>query len=212
MKEGDEREDSVFCHCGGFHVGSCLYVTVFTFYTNNTAQSTPFNPIQPLLMQPPNPHQAQRRQSAAPPRLPPMAPPGLPLFAHKDVFSQPGSYKHSVPSPKTVYAAQPSRQGQFSSYRSQESSNSSKSSIYDAAYGVQGGLRESTRVNIRASAPPRQVSATLDWPGDMKSPKEPDLVTPKEQYTPTVEVRDGVDSQFEDLLVCPVICYTAAHQ
>lgn len=139
-----------------------------------------------------------------------MPPPGVPLRAHKELFSQPGSFQHSTPSPKTVYPAQPQRHERLSSYRSQSSSLSSRSSGYESAYGMHGGLRESTRVNIRASAPPRQVSATLDWQNDVKSPREPDIVTPKEQYTPTVHVRDHVDSQFDNLLVCLTSIRTAS--
>jgi len=105
---------------------------------------------------------------------------------------------------------------QTTTYRTYTSSHSSGSShdMYGHAYahaygaGAPGGLRESTRVNIKGSAPPispRQVSATLDWrterTNEWTSPKEPDLVTPKEQYSARVDVRDHVDSQFENLLV-----------
>lgn len=121
-----------------------------------------------------------------------------------NTFIQP-SYKHSLPpAPK----AQPTHdyRPHAATYRTYTSSHSSGSShdTYSHAYARSGGLRESTRVNIKGSAPPaspRQVSATLGWPNDWQSPKEPDLVTPKEQYTAQVDVRDHVDSQFENLLV-----------
>jgi len=173
-------------------------VTVFTIITTIARHHTT---LQTTIMQPPAPPQPQRRQSAVPGKLPPMPPPGVPIRAHREVFTQPGSYKSSAPSPKSGQPVQSQRQDRFSSYRSQTSSSSSRSGGFESIYGAPGGLRESTRVNIRASAPPRQVSATLDWQNDVKSPREPDLVTPKEQYAPTVGIRDHVDSQFEELLV-----------
>lgn len=157
------------------------------------------------------PQQHQRRQSAV--KAPPMLPPGMPVRAREaqQTNNQSGVYKQSLPQPPPkqshpVAHRQHDRvdQSQYASYRSSTTSSRSPPTSHDSFHGAQGGIRESTRVNIKGSAPPapiRQVSATMSWESDYKSPREPDIVTPKEQYTPQINVRDQVDHQFESLLV-----------
>jgi hypothetical protein len=161
-----------------------------------------------IMQAPPIP--PQRRQSAA--RVPPMPPPGVPVRAQATQsfprpVIQPSSVRdHSLlTAPKTRPPNHPTRPAHLPqlSYSSSSTSSRSPALSYDSGRGHEapaGGLRDSTRVNIKGSAPPRQVSARLDWEGSIKSPKEPDLVTPKEQYTAQIQVRDHLDTQFETLL------------
>ena len=95
-----------------------------------------------------------------------------------------------------------------SSYKTASSSGRSPALSFDSNHSYnapEGGIRDSTKVNIKGTAP-RQSSARLDWESDnlFKSPKEPNIKTPKEQWSPQVVIRDQVDSQFENLLVCPL--------
>ena len=179
-------------------------------------------------MQAPQAPSQHRRQLPA--RGPPVAPTGMPVRdPQQQGFVQP-SYKQSLPA-QHAPARDYRQTATYRSYASSQSSGSSQDTYgqrYAHAYGhayAHGpgaqGLRESTRVNIKGSAPPssmspRQISATLDWQveGDNEwmSPKEPDLVTPKEQYSAQVDVRDHVDSQFENLLVgCLIVLNTSGH-
>lgn len=155
-------------------------------------------------------HQPTRQ---APVKGPPTLPPGMPVRATtaQQAYVQHQPHKQSLPQPPPKQTHHPSAppsqrpyQSQYTSYRSSTSSSRSPQLSYDSNHASQGGIRESTRVNIKGSAPPapsRQVSATMSWESDYKSPREPDLVTPKEQYTPQISIRDQVDHQFETLLV-----------
>lgn len=75
--------------------------------------------------------------------------------------------------------------------------------------GVRGQLPDARLASAnphKGSASPRgqaqsarQASANLQW--DVKSPKTPEIATPREAYVPRVEERDEVDINFENLLV-----------
>ncbi|WWD17526.1 hypothetical protein CI109_101967 [Kwoniella shandongensis] len=132
---------------------------------------------------------------------------------HPHLHQQPSHHKMSMPSPgpspKTTHVDQhkgrtglPRPHHHAASVSSRPSSNPSGGSSNDSS------LRETSRTNIRGSMPPpstaRQTSATLGWGDNIKSPspKEQWLETPKDSWTPQVqvEVRDEVEMQFDSLL------------
>ena len=118
-------------------------------------------------------HASSRRPSTS--RAPPVVPPGV-AFGSGRAFVQASSQHRGRSMPS---AGMPPPLSSTSSLSSRPSPGLSSSSSHKS---------------------PRQASANLGWGGDrVMSPQEPDLVTPKEQYTAQVEV--NVDTQFDNLLV-----------
>ncbi|KAK8864175.1 hypothetical protein IAR55_001421 [Kwoniella newhampshirensis] len=136
---------------------------------------------------------------------------------HQSHLQQPPQSHHRMsmpspgPSPKTTHVEHykpqpgvgrpPKPPHNSASVSSRPSPNASSGSSNDSS------LRETSRTNIRGSMPPpctaRQTSATLGWANvTSPSPKEQWLETPKETWSPhvQVEVRDEVETQFESLL------------
>lgn len=220
-----EDSDGISAIAALWHFSTC----VLSIFGESSHRAHVTQPLHIVLVQPfytdfrdkmssaPPPH---RRQSAS--RGPPMLPPGMPVRAdhakqtivnnnnnnntnnHKAPsahMNMPMPHSHSQqrfagsmpppgPSPKTTASGAPRAQRAHPS-PARPSPNPSSHHSADS-------LRESTRVNIRPS--PRQPSSTLAW-DETKSPQEPWLVTPKEQHSSQVKVRDEVDLQFDQLLV-----------
>lgn len=124
-------------------------------------------------------------------------------------------HRPSMPSPKSTVIEAARYQARGSP--SVGSSLSSRPSPHLSSHS-EDSLRETTRHNIqpyRSYAEPernavrgqlpaaRQASANLLWGEEVKSPKSPEVTTPRDSYIERAPQRDEVDIHFDNLMVCP---------
>ena len=143
-------------------------------------------------------------------RAPPVIPPGMPVKSgHLGTFKSQHAQKIGTSSPPAA-PSPPRKKSSVSDLHLANLRFDPKRlppvSDTPSPVGSYGSIvekdssRGSSTLNVGPGSMRSHGSSTRSAEG-CQSPEEPDLVTPKEQYTPQVQVQDGIESQFEHLLV-----------